>query len=97
MKLADEILAGPSFEEAPEGVLADESRIVANAKKNLLQAAARYAEIPRKTRRRTGVDRRAFQRGHGSLRDESCLLRTQKAAATKGESACATMIDPPAS
>src|SRR6266481_1721005 len=26
MKLADEILAGPSFEEAPEGVLADEAR-----------------------------------------------------------------------
>src|SRR6202043_3319903 len=32
MKLADEILAGPSFEEAPEGVLADEARVVANAK-----------------------------------------------------------------
>src|SRR6202453_5140772 len=30
MKLADEILAGPSFEEAPEGVLADETRVVAN-------------------------------------------------------------------
>src|SRR6267143_1651254 len=29
MKLADDILAGPSFEEASEGVLADESRIVA--------------------------------------------------------------------
>src|SRR5437764_1185594 len=26
MKLADEILAGPSFEDAPEGVLADEAR-----------------------------------------------------------------------
>jgi len=39
MKLADEILAGPSFEEAPEGVLADEARVVANAKKIFLQAA----------------------------------------------------------
>src|SRR5260221_2214365 len=39
MKLADEILAGPSFEESPEGVLADESRIVANAKKIILPAA----------------------------------------------------------
>ncbi|HTB92451.1 MAG TPA: acyl-CoA dehydrogenase family protein, partial [Candidatus Sulfotelmatobacter sp.] len=39
MKLADEILAGPSFEEAPEGVLADEGRVVANAKKMFLQAA----------------------------------------------------------
>src|SRR6202030_2682465 len=39
MKLADEILAGPSFEEAPEGVLAGESRVVANSKKMFLQAA----------------------------------------------------------
>src|SRR5713101_5004654 len=39
MRLADEILAGPSFEEAPEGVLAGESRVVANSKKMFLQAA----------------------------------------------------------
>src|SRR5262249_14816240 len=39
MKLADEILAGPSFEETPEGVLAEEARVVANAKKMFLQAA----------------------------------------------------------
>src|SRR6202030_568224 len=39
MKLADEILAGPSFEETPEGVLAEETRVVANAKKMFLQAA----------------------------------------------------------
>src|SRR5580658_9389241 len=39
MKLADEILAGPSFEETPEGVLAEETRIVANTKKMFLQAA----------------------------------------------------------
>src|SRR5271166_369377 len=39
MKLADEILAGPSFEETPEGVLAEEARIVGNAKKIFLQAA----------------------------------------------------------
>src|SRR5262249_56182932 len=39
MKLADEILAGPSFEETPEGELAEEARVVANAKKMFLQAA----------------------------------------------------------
>src|SRR5207245_7831247 len=39
MKLADEILAGPSFEETTEGVLAEETRVVANAKKMFLQAA----------------------------------------------------------
>ena len=39
MKLADEILAGPSFEEAPEGVLAEEARVIANCEKMFLQAA----------------------------------------------------------
>src|SRR5271170_1830939 len=39
MKLAEEILAGPSFEETPEGVLAEETRIIANAKKIFLQSA----------------------------------------------------------
>src|SRR5437588_10733639 len=39
MKLADEILAGPTLEESTEGVLADEARIVANCKKIFLQAA----------------------------------------------------------
>jgi len=39
MKLADEILAGPSFEETPEGVLAEEARAIANCKKMFLQAA----------------------------------------------------------
>src|ERR1700720_4095480 len=39
MKLADEILAGPSFEDAPEGVLADEERVLANCKKLFLQSS----------------------------------------------------------
>src|SRR3979411_2120190 len=39
MKLADEILAGPSVGEAPEGVLAGGTRVVANTKKMFLQAA----------------------------------------------------------
>src|SRR5260370_9880985 len=39
MKLADEILPGPSVEEAPEGALADEARVGATAKKIFLQAA----------------------------------------------------------
>src|SRR5262249_57253195 len=39
MKLADEILAGPSFEEAAEGVLAEEARVVEDAKRIVLQTA----------------------------------------------------------
>ena len=37
-KLAAEIHAGPSKEETPEGVLAEEARVIANAKKMFLQA-----------------------------------------------------------
>jgi alkylation response protein AidB-like acyl-CoA dehydrogenase len=94
MKLADEILAGPSFEEAPEGVLAEESRVVANAKKMFLQAAGGAVQ---KFREKL-VDEQELI---GALSNivmevyamESCLLRTQKAAAAKGEAASSVMID----
>src|SRR2546427_3924580 len=94
MKLADEILAGPSFEEAPEGVLADEARVVANSKKMFLQAAGGAVQ---KFREKLADEQELI----GALADivmeiyamESSLLRAQKAAAAKGESAAQTMID----
>ncbi len=94
MKLADEILAGPSFEEAPEGVLAGESRVVANAKKMFLQAAGGAVQ---KFREKLADEQELI----GALSNvvmeiyamESCLLRAQKAAAAKGEPASQTMID----
>jgi hypothetical protein len=94
MKLADEILAGPSFEEAPEGVLAEEARVVANAKKMFLQAAGGAVQ---KFRDKLAEEQELI----GALSNivmevyamESCLLRAQKAAAAKGESATQTMID----
>jgi len=94
MKLADEILAGPSFEEAPEGVLADEARVVANSKKMFLQAAGGAVQ---KFREKLADEQELI----GALSNvvmeiyamESCLLRTQKAAAAKGEAATQTMID----
>jgi alkylation response protein AidB-like acyl-CoA dehydrogenase len=94
MKLADEILAGPSLEEAPEGVLADEARVVANAKKMFLQAAGGAVQ---KFREKLADEQELI----GALSNvvmeiyamESCLLRAQKAAAAKGESATQTMID----
>jgi butyryl-CoA dehydrogenase len=94
MKLADEILAGPSFEEAPEGVLADEARVVANAKKMFLQAAGGAVQ---KFREKLADEQELI----GALSNvvmeiyamESCLLRAQKAAAAKGASAAQTMID----
>jgi alkylation response protein AidB-like acyl-CoA dehydrogenase len=94
MKLADEILAGPSLEEAPEGVLADEARVVANAKKMFLQAAGGAVQ---KFREKLAEEQELI----GALSNivmeiyamESCLLRTQKAAAGRGEATTQTMID----
>ncbi|MGB2898212.1 MAG: acyl-CoA dehydrogenase family protein [Candidatus Acidiferrum sp.] len=94
MKLADEILAGPTFEEAPEGVLADEARVVANSKKMFLQAAGGAVQ---KFREKLADEQELI----GALSNvvmeiyamESCLLRAQKAAAARGESATQTMID----
>ncbi len=94
MKLADEILAGPSFEEAPEGVLADEARVVANAKKMFLQAAGGAVQ---KFREKLAEEQELIGALSNMVMEiyamESCLLRAQKAAAAKGESATQTMID----
>jgi alkylation response protein AidB-like acyl-CoA dehydrogenase len=94
MKLADEILAGPSFEEAPEGVLSEESRVVRNAKKMFLQAAGGAVQ---KFREKLADEQELI----GALSNivmevyamESCLLRAQKAAAAKGEAATSVMVD----
>ena len=94
MKLADEILAGPSFEEAPEGVLAEEARTIANCKKMFLQASGGAVQ---KFREKLADEQELI----GALANivmevyamESTLLRAQKAAASKGEAASAVMID----
>jgi alkylation response protein AidB-like acyl-CoA dehydrogenase len=94
MKLADEILAGPSFEETPEGVLAEEVRVIANCKKMFLQAAGGAVQ---KFREKLADEQELI----GALANivmeiyamESALLRTQKAAAAKGEAAVPVMID----
>jgi alkylation response protein AidB-like acyl-CoA dehydrogenase len=94
MKLADEILAGPSFEEASEGVLADETRVVANAKKMFLQAAGGAVQ---KFREKLADEQELVAALANMVMEvyamESCLLRAQKAAASKGEAASKTMID----
>ncbi|MGB7728299.1 MAG: acyl-CoA dehydrogenase family protein [Candidatus Acidiferrum sp.] len=94
MKLADEILAGPSFEEAPEGILAEEARTVANAKKIFLQAAGGALQ---KYREKLADEQELVAALANIVMEiyamESSLLRAQKAAATKGEAAAALMID----
>ena len=94
MKLADEILAGPSFEETPEGVLAEEARAIANAKKMFLQAAGGAMQ---KYREKLADEQELIAALANIVMEiyamESSLLRAQKAAATKGEVAAAVMID----
>jgi butyryl-CoA dehydrogenase len=94
VKLADEILAGPSLEEAPEGVLADEARVIANAKKMFLQAAGGAVQ---KFREKLADEQELIGALSNMVMEvyamESCLLRAQKAAASKGESASEAMRD----
>jgi alkylation response protein AidB-like acyl-CoA dehydrogenase len=94
MKLADEILAGPSFEDAPEGVLAAEARVVANAKKMFLQAAGGAVQ---KFREKLADEQELIGALSNMVMEiyamESCVLRAQKAAAAKGESAASVMLD----
>src|SRR5271154_926694 len=94
MKLADEILAGPSFEETPEGVLAAESRVVANAKKMFLQAAGgavqKYMQKLADEQELIGALSNVVMEIYAM---ESSLLRAQKAAAARGEAATQVMSD----
>ncbi len=94
MKLADEILAGPSFEETPEGVLAEEARVVANTKKMFLQAAGGALQ---KFREKLADEQELIAALANMVMEiygmDSCLLRAQKAAASKGENASAVLID----
>src|SRR5262249_12449426 len=94
MKLADEILAGPSWEETAEGVLAEESRVVENAKKMFLQAAGGAVQ---KFRERLAEEQELVAALANMVMEiyamESSLLRAQKAAASKGEAAASVMVD----
>ena len=94
MKLADEILAGPSYEEVPEGVLAEEARAIANCKKIFLQAAGGAMQ---KHREKLAEEQELIAALANIAMEiyamESSLLRAQKAAANKGETAASVMID----
>jgi butyryl-CoA dehydrogenase len=93
MKLADEILAGPAFEDTPEGVLADEARVVANAKKMFLQAAGGAVQ---KYRDKLADEQELVAALANIVMEiyamESCLLRAQKAA-KKNATGAAIMAD----
>ena len=94
MKLSDEILAGPSFEDSPEGILSEETRVVANAKKMFLQAAGGAVQ---KFREKLADEQEIVAALANVVMEvyamESCLLRAKKAAGSKGEAANKIMID----
>jgi alkylation response protein AidB-like acyl-CoA dehydrogenase len=94
LKLADEILAGPSYEEAPEGVLAEEARAIANCKKIFLQAAGGAMQ---KYGQKLADEQELIAALANIVMEiyamESGLLRAQKAAANKGDAAASVMID----
>src|SRR5262250_663113 len=92
-KLADEILSGPSFEETSEGVLAEETRVVSNAKKMFLQAAGSAVQ---KFREKVADEQELVAALANIVMEvyamESCLLRAQKAAEAKGGETHAVMF-----
>jgi alkylation response protein AidB-like acyl-CoA dehydrogenase len=88
MKLADEVLAGPSFEEGPSGAFAEEERSLAQAKKIFLLAAGSAVQ---KYREQLADHQEIVAALANIAMDvyamESSLRRAQKSTAARGEAA----------
>jgi butyryl-CoA dehydrogenase len=93
MKLGEEVLAGPSGEEAPGGAFAEEERSVAQAKKIFLLAAGAGMQ---RFRERLADEQEIVAALANIVMEayamESCLRRAQKAAG-RGGAAAAVMAD----
>jgi len=93
-KLADEILAGPQFEEAPTGLFAEEERAVTGAKKTFLLASGaavqKYREQLAEQQEVVGALANLVMEAYAM---ESSLRRAQRAADARGEAAAAPMVD----
>jgi alkylation response protein AidB-like acyl-CoA dehydrogenase len=94
MKLAEEILAGPTPGDGGEGLLADEARTVSSVKKIFLQAAGgaveKYGEKLAEEQEIVAALANVVMEIYAM---ESSLLRAQKAAAARGGEAIAVMLD----
>jgi alkylation response protein AidB-like acyl-CoA dehydrogenase len=94
MKLADEVLAGPSMEEGPTGAFAEEERALAQAKKTFLLAAGTAVQ---KFREKLSEEQEIVASLSNVVMEiygmESVLRRTQKAAAARGDAATSVMAD----
>jgi alkylation response protein AidB-like acyl-CoA dehydrogenase len=93
MKLADEVLAGPSFEEESSGAFAEEERSLGQAKKVFLLAAGTAVQ---KFREQLADHQEIVASLANIAMDvyamESSLRRAQKSSAARGESA-SVMVD----
>jgi alkylation response protein AidB-like acyl-CoA dehydrogenase len=94
MKLGEEVLAGPSFEDAPTGPFADEERSLAQAKKIFLLASGTAVQ---KFREQLAEHQEIVAALSNIAMDvygmESSLRRAQKAAAKRSGEASAVMGD----
>ena len=88
MKLGEELLSGPSFEDAPSGLFAEEEKSLAQAKKIFLLAAGAAVQ---KFRDQLADEQEIVGALANIVMDvyaiESSLRRAQKSAAAKGQSA----------
>jgi alkylation response protein AidB-like acyl-CoA dehydrogenase len=88
MKLQEEILAGPSFDEAPTGDFAEEEKSVEQAKKIFLMASGTAMQ---KFREKLADEQEVMASLANIVMDvygmESCLRRAQKASAAKSSAA----------
>jgi alkylation response protein AidB-like acyl-CoA dehydrogenase len=94
MKLGEEVLAGPSFDEAPSGPFAEQDRSLAQAKKIFLLAAGTAVQ---KFREQLAEQQEIVASLSNIVMDvyamESCLRRAQKASASGSRAITATMVD----
>jgi alkylation response protein AidB-like acyl-CoA dehydrogenase len=88
MKLGDEVLAGPSFDEAPSGPFAEEERSLTKAKKIFLLAAGTAVQ---RFREKLAEQQEIVAALANIVMDvyamESSLRRAQKSLGTRGEAA----------
>jgi hypothetical protein len=92
LKLAEEVMAGPSLEEPPSGPFAEEERALAQAKKSFLQASGTAMQ---KFREKLADEQEIVAALSNIVMEiyaiESVLRRAQKTQAAKGEASTAAM------
>src|SRR5205814_5002296 len=92
-KLMDEVLSGPSMSEELEGPLADERKLVGQAKKlGLFAAGAATQKYMQAIQDQQEIMGAIADMTIETYAMESAVLRSQKIAGTKGEAAAALPI-----